>query len=555
MAIQVKNAEVTYLITRHMLQNFNHATTNCFRKINDQDQVSLDAQASVVIIEEAWGLAIKQNFIAGLTAILAAFQDRQQSLTDEIDYLIGKGLEMAAQDDSTAALCYLICKLTTEKLQDNEQLAKSVGKALRSAAQHTNNMIAMSLLDLLPYASVHLDKTDFSWKTAFSYAYINNNLELITQLIQHGLAIDAERHARYLILAMKDNKFEIFKALLTSPLLQVNKHLGAGVSDFVPTRDDATLLFWAVSLNKVEFVNLLLNSGANAAILSKSGLGAIHIAAQYGYLPSLELLLKAEPQLVNQICQAEQYKGYTPAHFASLNHNLDSLKLLLQHGADLSLMSAGIANDYFMENQGYIHLKIKQDRQVSFEFANKNSKFTLASGDWTAIEFLKTDGTILQLKNTGWTDFDLSKLQWHSLTITYLGAGCLDLALINCNMEVVNWLLQQPAIKVTGVTWERLKEIDPFQHYKFFCLIYLKWKMQRAQQQITQPLSSDKFFAININMRQKNLHLMQAVFNDLIAEPQPLAVQNVSVEKYIKQRLAEKLAQQPEAASLKKLKM
>ena len=77
---------------------------------------------------------------------------------------------------------------------------------------------------------------------------------------------------------------------------------------------------------KLEIIDLLLTSGAKLDIYE---------ACAVGHLETIESFLQQKPDCINQY----SHDGWTPLHLAAFFGYIDSVKLLLEHGADTELKS------------------------------------------------------------------------------------------------------------------------------------------------------------------------------------------------------------------------
>jgi ankyrin repeat protein len=91
--------------------------------------------------------------------------------------------------------------------------------------------------------------------------------------------------------------------------------------------DDATPLHDAVGQNHQDVASYLLDKGAQIDAVTKDGLTALHMAAQNGYLPMIELLV-ARGAAINPL----DAKGWTPTDRASKWDHPEATTWLKAHG-------------------------------------------------------------------------------------------------------------------------------------------------------------------------------------------------------------------------------
>ena len=91
-------------------------------------------------------------------------------------------------------------------------------------------------------------------------------------------------------------------------------------------------LYYAAFLNRVEFIDSLLDDGAEIDLKSSSGFTALYTACHSNRIESAKLLLEhgANPNV-------RQFDGSTPLHIAAFQGNKNLVRLLLEHGSDSSI--------------------------------------------------------------------------------------------------------------------------------------------------------------------------------------------------------------------------
>ncbi|XP_044747682.1 uncharacterized protein LOC123308931 isoform X2 [Coccinella septempunctata] len=110
--------------------------------------------------------------------------------------------------------------------------------------------------------------------------------------------------------------------------------LGRGANPNLENKFGETPLYVAIWHSNNSAVANLLKAGAELVFQREN---ALHLAAEVGYVPNVELLLassqfQSNTSLVNTL----DYDGYSPAYRAALTGHKFSLKLLALAGADLS---------------------------------------------------------------------------------------------------------------------------------------------------------------------------------------------------------------------------
>ena len=97
---------------------------------------------------------------------------------------------------------------------------------------------------------------------------------------------------------------------------------------------DETPLIIASLAGKGEIVNYLLQRGADINARSASGLTALHAAAYAGHTEIVSLLI-AKGASVNDVSNRFET---TPLHLASEENQVETVRALLQHGADMTVV-------------------------------------------------------------------------------------------------------------------------------------------------------------------------------------------------------------------------
>ncbi|KAJ8710567.1 hypothetical protein PYW08_009082 [Mythimna loreyi] len=101
-----------------------------------------------------------------------------------------------------------------------------------------------------------------------------------------------------------------------------------------------TALFKAIIHGHVNCVRQILNEGANLKITLPGEVNIFHIAADYGHLDVLRVLLEFDElvtkAMINTLTAADR-RGFGPIHFAVFNNHPDCVELLLSKGADIRL--------------------------------------------------------------------------------------------------------------------------------------------------------------------------------------------------------------------------
>ncbi|XP_007466700.1 PREDICTED: transient receptor potential cation channel subfamily V member 6 [Lipotes vexillifer] len=103
-------------------------------------------------------------------------------------------------------------------------------------------------------------------------------------------------------------------------------------------------LLTAAKENDIQALSKLLKYEA-CDVHQKGALGetALHVAALYDHLEAAIVLMEAAPELVDEPITSELYEGQTALHMAIMNQNVNLVKALLAHGASVSARAVGSA--------------------------------------------------------------------------------------------------------------------------------------------------------------------------------------------------------------------
>ncbi|XP_035452147.2 transient receptor potential channel pyrexia isoform X1 [Spodoptera frugiperda] len=101
-----------------------------------------------------------------------------------------------------------------------------------------------------------------------------------------------------------------------------------------------TALYKAIINGHVNCVKQILNEGANLKITLPGDVNILHVAADYGHLEVLRVLLEfnetVTDALINTLTAGDR-RGFGPIHFAVFNNHVECVELLLSKGADIRL--------------------------------------------------------------------------------------------------------------------------------------------------------------------------------------------------------------------------
>ncbi|KAK0180405.1 hypothetical protein PV327_006049 [Microctonus hyperodae] len=92
----------------------------------------------------------------------------------------------------------------------------------------------------------------------------------------------------------------------------------------------------ATCMRYTDIARTLLKAGADTQTVNDAGLTALHVAASQGCKGILESILQYSNKIINKQCHA----GNTPLHLACQNNEVETVEILIKHGADLNCLNA-----------------------------------------------------------------------------------------------------------------------------------------------------------------------------------------------------------------------
>ena len=184
-----------------------------------------------------------------------------------------------------------------------------------------------ALIGLLVKHGAKVDLQDSLGRTALALT-IPSSVNAFSELLKAGASpniVDAQGNSPLLLAAALDQKGEI-EALLQN---------GAD-PNLSLTEDGRFPLLAAVKDGRKELVELLLEKGADVNKKGPSGYTPLHVACGLkGSVAMAQLLLERRAEV-----NARDADGNTPLHFAVLAGAKDNVKLLLEHGADATIVNS-----------------------------------------------------------------------------------------------------------------------------------------------------------------------------------------------------------------------
>lgn len=212
------------------------------------------------------------------------------------------------------------------------QHKNSTKRALHVAAR----MGYYSIAERLIKHGARVNVLDDQQKTPLHLATEKGNVRLIELLIKHGTNVNA-------VDSFKQSPLHLVRGPLAAKLL-----LKAGAKQNTKNNWNEIPLHVAVKYGRLEVVKLLIQDGAPVKAKSYSGRTSLHLAAQERYVNIMKLLLDKGAE-VDSISENEAKE--TPLHLALVNYrgphgsDVSAIILLLEHGANVNQRYYGSEGD------------------------------------------------------------------------------------------------------------------------------------------------------------------------------------------------------------------
>ncbi len=151
------------------------------------------------------------------------------------------------------------------------------------------------------------------------FSIVNNKFKVTKLLIEKGIPLNSqdETGRTPLIIAAQKGNNQVITLLLERKVpLEIRDSQGLSA------------LMWATKENCLSCVELLMLNGASPEKTSKTGNNSVMFAAQKS-IEILKILLKSEPEL-----STRNQQSFTALMLAINGHNIENVKILLEHGAN-----------------------------------------------------------------------------------------------------------------------------------------------------------------------------------------------------------------------------
>ncbi|XP_062578123.1 uncharacterized protein LOC134240021 [Saccostrea cucullata] len=228
-----------------------------------------------------------------------------------------KCLSVACENGKSSAVEYLIDKVDINQVNDN------CDPALHSAASSGH----LGIVEYLVEHSANVNLCDIYGHTPLFHASISGHLEILKFLLQNGADINIG--ASCLSSAGYVNKSPLCCASSKGYLDIVEELIKLRADVNLCDGNGASSLCYAAQSGHLEIVKYLLQNNADVNV----GASCLSYASKGGHLDVVEFLIdKMDVNKVNDICDP-------PLHCASGQGHVGIVKYLVEHGAEVNLLS------------------------------------------------------------------------------------------------------------------------------------------------------------------------------------------------------------------------
>ncbi len=317
---------------------------------------------------------------------------------------------------------------------------------------------------------------DGAERTPLQYATNEGHLDIIQALLESGADVNKGRidtGATPLLGAAQRGHLEVTKLLI---------EFGANINQ-ATTDLGITPLYGAAQRGHLELVKLLVEHNANLNVKSKAGKTALDIATEKQRKKVIEFLKQEDNRGLEYVTQfynacqrgdlleVENWlsrgldpnvdDGYAPMHYASSGGNLKIVKVLLEHGAAVNLLSSigGATPIFIAAQEGHLEVvKLLIDSHADVNLADLNGTTPLyiaAQFDHLDVVKLLVDShaDVNQATSNEWTPLCIAAEEGHLKIVklllehkanvhfkAYDGRTALDIATKKGHKDVVNFL-------------------------------------------------------------------------------------------------------------------
>ena len=178
---------------------------------------------------------------------------------------------------------------------------------------------------LINAPNVNINARNEQGKSPLYLASMSGMEQSAQLLINAGADINASDNGQWTALHTAAGKghHHIVDALIKAPNINLNVRNAHGY----------TPLYVAVDRGREQSARLLINAGADINISDNNQWTALHWAAYYGYIKIVDALI----HVPNVNLNSRNEQGYTPLHVAVMSGMKESVRLLIEVGADINI--------------------------------------------------------------------------------------------------------------------------------------------------------------------------------------------------------------------------
>ncbi|RWS22047.1 ankyrin repeat domain containing protein 26-like protein, partial [Leptotrombidium deliense] len=164
-----------------------------------------------------------------------------------------------------------------------------------------------------------INAKDKSQQSALHYSVINNNVEIVQNLVKHGINVNIKD---------KGNRTAIHWAAAEgySEILEILLKICVDIDE--REEEGKTALHLSSENNHKEAVEKLLAHNCDKFSTDSKGRTALHVASALGHIDVVHVLINNKSAI-----NAKDKKGNTPLHLASLGNHLQVVRTLTEKGA------------------------------------------------------------------------------------------------------------------------------------------------------------------------------------------------------------------------------
>ncbi len=208
--------------------------------------------------------------------------------------------------------------------------------------------------------------------------------------------------------------------------IDIIEHLINNLKFNINSKDSSgTCCHIAAAKGDLDLLKVLIGFGSDFKILDVNGANLLHAAVSQGHTEMIEYLTKELSFRIN----SKDDKGLTVCHYVCLSNDINCLKTIIKLGSDHNKLD-NIGNNLlhmasFRSDAEFIEYLIR-DLKFDLNVLNKNG--------YTACHFAVSSANLIGLKA-------LVKMGANFNKLTGNGKNLLDLAIINNNLEIIEYLI------------------------------------------------------------------------------------------------------------------